>query len=479
MKKIWAIGLLLMFGGCTNRTTFREPVSYLSNYQIIIPNVQICGGRVYNYYQKVGCSKYIGNKFQEIVMDLNLCEGDLQIPIQGSVQLSPAGIISTEVVVNGTRNIYCEEGSPVQKTSISCLPGFINFGTEYCLSPQMEIKGFYSYSFVSSAMAVDSLGKIYVGGNFDSYQLFSNGIGQSTYYGNSLLKLNQDWSDSWNFSLGPVNFQGWISDLIVDETDNFYISGTFNQINGQTAQKIAKIKSDGNLDSSFNANSIFSNVLKIKQDPKSKKIYVLGYMVNSPALKIVRLNANGSIDGSFLESIVVGEVHSLQIDLNSRLYLIGKIDYYRNVPVFGSVRILSSGELDESLNLYRTDIVYLDRKNNKLYMSREDLKLSRLNLEDNTYSSDFYIGPLELNGEVKGITVDSDSEKVYLIGSDLYNNYVQGSSIRLNKNGSFDYTFTDPFVDDGLTSEITELQYKNGWLMYRTQSSFGMRHIGN
>src|SRR5713226_1657173 len=149
-----------------------------------------------------------------------------------------------------------------------------------------------TFDFMQSiAQQVD--GKIVIGGQFNSF----NGMAIK-----NVARLNADGSldPSFNPGTGP-NFL--VNAVAVQLDGKIVIGGGFSNVNGTARQGIARLNADGSLDTSFNPgsgtdfNSV--SVLALQTDGK----IVIGGLfasVNGTAHEsIARLNTNGSLDTSF------------------------------------------------------------------------------------------------------------------------------------------------------------------------------------
>lgn len=136
-------------------------------------------------------------------------------------------------------------------------------------------------------------GKILVGGNFTDYD--GNSVDR-------LIRLNTDGSLDSSFS---VSLNDEVMDLVVQPDGKILIGGKFTQCNSVTRKYIVRINSDGSLDTSFVPASLDGTTVHhifLRNDGKiiiSGDIGLSGFPITH---KIVRLNPNGSNDGSFLFS---------------------------------------------------------------------------------------------------------------------------------------------------------------------------------
>ena len=93
-----------------------------------------------------------------------------------------------------------------------------------------------------------------------------------------------------------------VQDLTVQADGKVVIAGEFTTFNGISRSRIARLNADGALDASFNVgNGANSTVNSVAVQPNGK-IFIGGFFTffnGSPSLRLARLNTNGSLDTSF------------------------------------------------------------------------------------------------------------------------------------------------------------------------------------
>ena len=187
-------------------------------------------------------------------------------------------------------------------------------------------------------------GKIIIGGNFTSY----NGTNI-----NRIARLNTDGTLDTIFNPGTgANFDVKICILQPDE--QLIIGGTFTSYNGTARYCIARLNVDGTLDASFNPgtganNSVYTFVLQ-----PDGKIIIGGVFTsyNGTARNyIARLNANGTLDTSFNPGTgAANTVNTCALLPNGQLIIGGSFTYY-NETARGRIACLNAnGSLDISFN---------------------------------------------------------------------------------------------------------------------------------
>ncbi len=140
-----------------------------------------------------------------------------------------------------------------------------------------------------NAIVVQRDGKVLIGGDFTS-------VGGVPH--NFVARLNVDGSVDTTFDAG-FGTDGSVRALAVQSDDKILIGGTFQSVSGVAVRSIARLNSDGSLDSTFNSGSGFDgSVFAIAVQNDEKSIVVGDFIAynGSPQNRIVRLNEDGSID---------------------------------------------------------------------------------------------------------------------------------------------------------------------------------------
>jgi uncharacterized delta-60 repeat protein len=128
-------------------------------------------------------------------------------------------------------------------------------------------------------------GKILIGGNFDK----------------SLGRLNSNGSPDGSFNTGTGE-NGGLTDLVLQPDGKVLIGGVFTQFNGVGRTNIARINSDGSLDTSFDPGTGPNNlVISLAQQADGKVLMAGDFTQNNGVTRnrVARLNTNGSVDTSF------------------------------------------------------------------------------------------------------------------------------------------------------------------------------------
>lgn len=209
-----------------------------------------------------------------------------------------------------------------------------------------------SSSEIIYASAIQNDGKIIIGGNFTRY---NNNI---KYAG--LARLNPDGSQDTTFKLitgvKGYSFNTSVRTISLQSDGKIIIGGYFSSYNGTTRNSLARINSDGSLDTTFNV-VLPSNVNVFSSAIQSNgKIVIAGNFtsINGITLnRIARLNVDGSLDATFDPGtgIGVGSANSICINkYDGKITIGGRFDSYNGIVRYNLARLNSDGSLDNSFD---------------------------------------------------------------------------------------------------------------------------------
>jgi uncharacterized delta-60 repeat protein len=173
----------------------------------------------------------------------------------------------------------------------------------------------FRFSSLINSIAVQSDGKILVGGNFSNY---AGQTGKSR-----LIRLNADGTEDTAFTEAAVrrdgttaNFSNDVRAVAVQSDGKILVAGNFSNYAGQTGKSfLIRLNADGTEDTAFSANAVVSgttakftiglNSLAVQSDGK---ILVGGIFSNYAGQTgksyLIRLNADGTEDTAFTEAAV-------------------------------------------------------------------------------------------------------------------------------------------------------------------------------
>jgi uncharacterized delta-60 repeat protein len=146
------------------------------------------------------------------------------------------------------------------------------------------------------AVAVQSDGKVLIGGSFATV----NGVAR-----NCIARLNDDGSLDTGFQNGMAGANHRVLSVAVQSDGKVLIGGNFDTISGVARNRIARLNNDGSLDTGFmNGLSGADNSVSTVAVQSDGKVIIGGTFtaVNGGApSRIARLNSDGSLDTGFLD----------------------------------------------------------------------------------------------------------------------------------------------------------------------------------
>jgi uncharacterized delta-60 repeat protein len=308
---------------------------------------------------------------------------------------------------------------------------------------------------VVSSIAIQSDGKILVGGYFTTY----NGTNS-----NYIIRLNSNGSSGF---IG--GFDDIVTSIAIQSNGKILVGGKFSTYNGTNSNYIIRLNSDGSVDNTFLSidNGFDSTVNSIAiQDGK----ILVGGGFNSyngtNSNCIIRLNSDGSVDNTFL-SIDDGfdsQVNTIAIQSDGKILVGGGFTSYNGTNSNYIIRLNSDGSVDNTFlsidNGFDDYVNYITiQSNGKIlvggnfttYNGTGSNRIIRLNSDgivDNTFLSiddgfDDYVNSIAIqsNGKI-------------LVGGNFttYNGTGSNRIIRLNSDGIVQYGFDDTFLDNQVST---------------------------
>ena len=336
-----------------------------------------------------------------------------------------------------------------------------------------------------------------VGGRFTSYQ------GQTA---NRIIKLKSDGSIDDTFNSGD-GFNDIVQTLQQTTDGGYLVGGDFTSYSGQTAKSIIRLYNDGSIDDTFNSGNGFSTlggatVFSIIQDSGGK--YLVGGRFTSyqgqTANRIIKLKSDGSIDDTFNSGDGFNDiVYSIIQDSNGKYLIGGFFTSYKNVASNSGnllkylIRLNDNGDYDNTFtvgNGFSNSVNSIIQDNNGKYLiggsfvtysGQTANRIIRL-YENASIDDSFNIGT-GFNETVNVIFQDNDDK--YLIGGQFttYFGQIANYIIKLKSDGSVDDTFnSDNFGHSVYVPYIKSFIQNNGGKyliggMFETYSTVNSKYI--
>ena len=200
-----------------------------------------------------------------------------------------------------------------------------------------------------ASIAVQPDGKVLAAGSFYS----STGIVPAY-----IARLNTNGTVDRSFNPG-LQVDGPINSVAVQPDGKILIAGPFVVVDGQVRRSIARLKSDGTLDASFDACVAGSpdgaNAMVLLDDGK---ILMAGYFTFSTGVfrnGIARLNSNGDVDPNFAPEPGVNSgaaINSIAVRNDGNILIGGNFSSYHFITRPGIAQLLtaSGGAVDDEFN---------------------------------------------------------------------------------------------------------------------------------
>jgi len=314
------------------------------------------------------------------------------------------------------------------------------------------VSRFYSGSRGIYSVVLQSDGRIVVGGNFTAV----NGVGRT-----NIARLNADgtldpsFQDGLSAIYGEEYMDGIVYSLAVQSDGKVLVGGEFRDAIGVSHNGITRLNADGSLDSTFlNGLSGTDGTVRTITVQGDGKVLLGGNfrMVNGAGRSgIARLNTDGTLDSEFLNGLsgVNGYVLSLAVQSDGRVIIAGDFTIVNSVNRPGMARLSADGTLDNDFQPVVSGTTFAVQSDGKVLVGGRFTTTStgsngnyvaRL-YPDGTIDSDFQSALLETEVGVVSLALQGDGK---VLVSGLFNTAVGLASsriARLNANGTLDSDF--------------------------------------
>ena len=201
-----------------------------------------------------------------------------------------------------------------------------------------------------SSIALQPDGKVLIGGYFTTV----NGTNRNHI---ARLDANGSLDDSFNPGTGADHY---VFSVALQSDGKVLIGGYFNTVNGTNRSRLARLNANGSLDSSFIFNPSFNpgagydNQIYSLASQSDGRVLVGGYFGSIDGTnrgRIARLNVNGSLDSTFKSgSGADGSVRSLGLQPDGKVLIGGDFTTVNGTNRNGIARLNANGSLDSSFN---------------------------------------------------------------------------------------------------------------------------------
>ncbi len=284
---------------------------------------------------------------------------------------------------------------------------------------------------------------VYVGGNFTSF----NGTDR-----NYIARLDTDGTLDTDFDPG-TGFDSFVGDLLLTGSD-VYVSGAFNSFNGTDRKYIARVHSDGSIDDSFETTGTgLQDIPTAMALVNGADLFVVGAFTSYDGFirhGFLRLFSSGALRGGFVPtgSGLDGTVSTVSIDVDGNVVVGG--DFLGHFGQ-GFSEIGTSEKV--TVVLRQPDGKMLVGGDFTTYNNTFATRIARLNA-DGTLDGDFNPG-IGFNFKVRALALAGTD--IY-VGGDFttFNGGTENHIVRLHSDGTLDAAFD---ASDGFDGSVTALAF--------------------
>lgn len=299
-------------------------------------------------------------------------------------------------------------------------------------------------------IATQSDGKVLVGGSFHEQLSGQHWVG-------NLVRFNTDGSIDDSFQAEPFYTSGYMTALAIQPDGKILVGGNFSLMGDEPAMRFVRLNADGSIDTAF-VHEVYGIVRSIALQPDGKIVVggnFSGYVNGHVQRYVLRLNPDGSKDHSFdfgFEGFAAlyTQVKAVTVQADGKILAGGNFMTFNNEPQGMLIRFNADGTKDTSF-----DIGVGGAPNTIVEKIIEQPDGKLLITAARNWNGTSYPGLIRLNSdgsmdtsfnlgdEVGTVTTAAlkPDGKIIIIGQNSIDEE-QIAVVRLNSNGSVDHTFT-------------------------------------
>lgn len=170
----------------------------------------------------------------------------------------------------------------------------------------------------------------------------------------NLKRLNADGSLDSSFNAG-TNAHSYISSIAVQDDGKVLIGSIFLALDPPVTRTIARLNTDGSLDAGFDTHLDETSSVRSIALQKDGKVLIAGDFIHvngMPRNRFARLNADGSLDGSFNPEAIEADSHvnCVAVQADGKLLIAGSFLQANGAPRSRIARLNADGSLDASFD---------------------------------------------------------------------------------------------------------------------------------
>ncbi len=300
------------------------------------------------------------------------------------------------------------------------------------------------------AHANDGSGKLYVGGDFRTFDDIKV---------HHLARLNSDGSLDTSFDMSTgANDRVFTLAPATDASGDLYVGGHFTSINGVETIRLARLNSDGSVDTAYDMSTYGVVYALAPTRDGSGDLYVGGNFTSINGVETIglaRLNSDGSVDTAF-DMSKGGVVKALAPtrDGSGDLYVGGNFTSINGVETIGLARLNSDGSVDTTFDMSKKGVVNAlsptSAGSGDILVGGDFFSINGVIsrclarfISSGVYDSDFYFESGGVSARIFALTPAKDGSGDLYVGGEFTSiNGVETIGLaRLNSDGSVDTAF--------------------------------------
>lgn len=194
------------------------------------------------------------------------------------------------------------------------------------------------------SMVVDTLGRIYIGGSFDT-------IGGIRRVGVARLNPNGDVDETFDLRLDSGS---WVTAIAIQDSIGVLVQRRYSHY-GDTIPRLRRYSFQGFVDTTFVTNVDYGDLISIAPNGKlytTRLVRTRTYGIGR--VELIRHLSNGSVDTTFtMDELGEGSIYGVSHDGSPTALAYGYLGIVDRVNHHGMFGFDSSGRIDHSVNVYR------------------------------------------------------------------------------------------------------------------------------
>jgi len=275
-----------------------------------------------------------------------------------------------------------------------------------------------------------------------------------------------------------ITRRGVVQAVAVQADGKVLVGGTFLTMNGVTKNDIARLNADGTLDTSFDSGTGIGNgnLASIVVQPDGKILIGGNFAAYNSTVRnhIARLNSDGSVDTTFVTTGTGFNslINDLALLPDGRIAVVGNFSAFNGTSRLRVAIVNSDGTLDTTfvpapVATFAPDeiVVQADGKfiiggNFHAGNGSTNNRIARLNA-DGTLDATYNVGT-GFNFAVSGLALDASGKAVVGGSFSSFNGTTRNNLARLNTNGTLDNSFSGTFANN----LVADIQISTGGEIY-------------